>query len=266
MVQAGCTTYAHFLRPDGSLCAGNPAQYYSAFFARNVSPGGSGAVPGDIAEAVRILYRAGRDEERDLFLRAALNKLTADKKPQALIALAKEVRSPKMALAAAKASYENGVLVRDALFPETSPPRQANLEKALTLGIIRQESMFDRYAVSPAGARGLMQLMPATASHTARKIGVAHRNPSQLFEPTHNMQLGQAYLAGLMQRYDDFIPLAAAAYNAGPGNVDKWLVQMGDPRQDPRSWIDWVERIPFYETRNYVQRVWEAYSLYKAMN
>ncbi len=245
---------------------GDPSQYYAAFFKRSQSAGNGAAVPSDIAEAARILYRAGRDEERDLFLRTALNKLATDKKPQALIALAKEVRSPKMALAAAKAAYENGLMIRDALFPETSPPRQANLEKSLTLGIIRQESMFDRYAVSPAGARGLMQLMPGTASDTARKVGVAHRNATQLFEPTHNMQLGQAYLAGLLDRYDGFIPLAAAAYNAGPGNVDKWLAQMGDPRQDPRSWVDWVERIPFYETRNYVQRVWEAYSLYKAMN
>lgn len=77
------------------------------------------------------------------------------------------------------------------------------------------------------------------------------------------MVLGQAYLGHLLERYDGFVPLASAAYNAGPGNVSKWLDTMGDPRKDPYSWVDWVERIPFYETRNYVQRIWENYTAYK---
>ena len=123
--------------------------------------------------------------------------------------------------------------------------------------------MFDPLATSTANARGLMQILPTTAAHTAKRQGIAHNNAAQLYQPQHNMVLGQAYLAGLLERYDGFVPLAAAGYNAGPGNVTKWLDAMGDPRKDPYTWVDWVERIPFYETRNYVQRVWENYMAYK---
>ena len=196
----------------------------------------------------------------------AFNQLKAQKQPEALIPLAKQLRSPQMALLAAKTAYENGLLLRDTLFPTIPVPRQPDLEKSLTHAIVRQESMFDKYAVSPAGAMGLMQLLPSTAAHTAWQCGIPHSRAAQLFDPQHNLRLGQAYLEKMLQRYDGFIPLAAAAYNAGPGNVDEWVATMGDPRTDPRDWVDWVERIPFYETRNYVQRVWEAYSLYKVMN
>lgn len=244
---------------------GQPEQAYAAFFARSVSPSATIQPMPDVIEAAAILHRAGRDEERDLFLRTALNELITRKQPQAIITTAQRLQSPEIALAAAKAAYENGVLIRSALFPTISVPQSRGVEPSLALGIIRQESMFDRTAVSTANARGLMQLLPSTAAHIARRNGIAHNSPAQLFQPSHNMQLGQAYLAGLLDRYEGFVPLAVAAYNAGPGNVDNWVSTMGDPRRDPALWVDWVEQIPFYETRNYVQRVWEAYSLYKYM-
>src|SRR5690606_9668329 len=106
-------------------------------------------------------------------------------------------------------------------------------------------------------------LMPGTAKQTARETGLPYRGPDQLHQSSYNMQLGQAYLEKMLERYNYFVPLAAAAYNAGPRNVDRWLQEIGDPRRDPSSWVDWAEQIPFYETRNYVQRVWEAYSFYK---
>lgn len=236
---------------------------FQAYFARAQAIPSSAAVPADLAEAARILHKQGRDEERDIFLRAAVTVLNTKKQPQAVIALAKELNSPEAALAAAKAAYENGVLVREALFPTVILPSVSGVEKALALAIIRQESMFDRTAVSSAGALGLMQLLPATAAQTARKFGVAYRGTQDLFQPEINTRLGQGYISKLLTRYDGYLPLAIAAYNAGPGNVDKWLNTMGDPRADARNWVDWVERIPFYETRNYVQRVWESYQLYK---
>src|SRR5690606_6418542 len=126
------------------------------------------------------------------------------------------------------------------------------VENALTLGVIRQESQFDPHAVSSAGARGLMQLMPGTAKQTARETGLPYRGPNHLHQSHYNMQLGQAYLEKMLERYNYFVPLAAAAYNAGPRNVDRWLEEIGDPRRDPSTWVDWAEQIPFYETRNYV--------------
>ncbi len=242
---------------------GNPEVYYQRFFQRATAITQAKQASSNLVDAATILYQMGRDEERDLFLRALLAQ--SSEQPQSVILIAQDLQSPEMALVAAKAAYEKGVLVKSALFPKVKIPSYAALEKNLTLGIVRQESMFDKYAISPAGALGLMQLLPSTAAHTARQCALPYSKAVQLFEPDYNLRIGQAYLSKLLERYDGFIPLAVAAYNAGPRNVDSWIAEMGDPRSDPRSWVDWVERIPFYETRNYVQRVWEAYSLYKVM-
>lgn len=252
----------------GQLAAyalGNPKSYFAAFFnrSRSVSQISAGGTPADLVAAARVLNKMGKEKEKNMFLRAALRVASERGQAASLIPVARELNSQPIALQAAKAAYEKGVLVSDALFPRPKIPANKYVEGALTLGITRQESLFDRFAQSPAGARGLMQLMPATARHTAQQAGLSYKNESQLFEPQTNYTLGQAYLTKMLARYDGFVPLAAAAYNGGPGNVDKWLKIMGDPRKDPYSWVDWVERIPFYETRNYVQRVWESYAAYQ---
>lgn len=238
-------------------------RYYADFLMRGQSAPSSSGLRQDLVAAARDLNARGMTTERDLFLTALLNNAKGKKNAAAVIKFARDLNAPKFSLLAAKAAYENGVLITDALFPTLNAPRNPNVEKALTLAIIRQESQFDPRAVSPANARGLMQLMPATAAQTARQCGASYSGAGQLFQPTVNMVLGQAYLERMMARYDDVVPLAASAYNAGPGNTDKWIAAMGDPRADKYSWADWVERIPFYETRNYVQRVWENYSLYR---
>lgn len=252
----------------GQLAAyalGNPKTYFAAFFKRSksVSQISSSGAPGDLVGAARLLHKMGKEKERNMFLRAALRVANERGTSASLIAVARELNSPPIALQAAKNAYERGVLVSEALFPRPKIPANKYVEGALTLGITRQESLFDRFAQSPAGARGLMQLMPATARQTAKQAGISYSGESQLFDPQTNFTLGQAYLTKMLARYDGFVPLAAAAYNGGPGNVDKWLRTMGDPRKDPYSWVDWVERIPFYETRNYVQRVWESYAAYQ---
>ncbi|MCB1645471.1 MAG: lytic transglycosylase domain-containing protein, partial [Pseudomonadales bacterium] len=126
-----------------------------------------------------------------------------------------------------------------------------------------QESMFDAKAQSPVGALGLMQLMPATARETARKMGVAHNDVWLTTNPNHNIQLGSRYLDQMLARYNNAYPLAIAAYNAGPGRVDSWLETFGDPRTGAVDWIDWIEMMPIYETRNYVQRVMESVYVYR---
>jgi soluble lytic murein transglycosylase len=244
---------------------GEPQKYYDAFHARSRKIPAPHDLREDLVSAARIFYKAGRSKERDLFLQAALNAAMKDGNAASIIAVAAEMNSAKIKLLAAKAAYEQNVLVADALFPSLRVPIMGNVENALTLGVVRQESQFDTHALSPAGARGLMQLMPATAKQTAREKGLPWQGTNALEQPHYNMQLGQAYLEKMLRRYDYFVPLAAAAYNAGPRNVDKWLVTNGDPRANPESWVDWAERIPFYETRNYVQRVWESYSFYKSI-
>ncbi|MBV9693585.1 MAG: lytic transglycosylase domain-containing protein, partial [Alphaproteobacteria bacterium] len=135
-------------------------------------------------------------------------------------------------------------------------------ETAVVLGLIRQETEFDPAAVSAPGARGIMQIMPATARHTAAVAGIPFR-PNDLSDPTYNMQLGMAEFAGDLSDWNGSLVLAAAAYNAGPNNVKKWLNSNGDPRSPACDPIDWIEQIPFNETRNYVQRIIENTQIYR---
>jgi soluble lytic murein transglycosylase len=148
-------------------------------------------------------------------------------------------------------------------FPLVPTPPGANW--TMVHAITRQESQFSTNAVSHAGARGLMQLMPATAREQAGKLGLAYDTSRLIDEPSFNIQLGDAYFARLMNTYGSY-PLAVAAYNAGGGNVNKWLRANGDPRTGGIDWIDWLEKIPISETRNYVQRVLENAVVYEAMN
>ena len=137
-------------------------------------------------------------------------------------------------------------------------------DPAFSLGIMRQESSFDIAAVSPSGARGLMQLMPPTATAVAKELGIPAAVPRLTVNASYNMQLGTAYLHDMLTRFDSCLPLAAAAYNAGPHRVAQWLEQNGDPRTGPIDMVDWIELIPAAETRNYVQRVSENVAMYRA--
>jgi soluble lytic murein transglycosylase len=131
--------------------------------------------------------------------------------------------------------------------------------------IARQESQFDRQIVSSAGARGLMQLMPGTAREVAGKLGMGYEL-SSLYDPHYNIRLGSTYFQQMLRYYGGSYPLAVAAYNAGPGNVNKWLRANGDPRLPGGDIVQWIEDIPIYETRNYVQRVLENAVVYDLLN
>jgi soluble lytic murein transglycosylase len=121
--------------------------------------------------------------------------------------------------------------------------------------ITRQESRFDRTAVSPAGALGLMQLMPATARETAGKVGTAYRVTGLTNDPDYNLLLGSAYFSNLLDAWGGNHVLSVASYNAGAGNVRRWIRENGDPRMPGVDVVEWIESIPIYETRNYVKRV-----------
>jgi soluble lytic murein transglycosylase len=136
-------------------------------------------------------------------------------------------------------------------------------EPAFVLGIIRQETEFDPSSVSGAGARGLMQLMPSSAKRSAGLAGVAYRPNDLLSDTTYNEQLGMVELSDDLATYGGSYILTAAAYNAGKGNVNRWLDTYGDPRSPTVDPIDWIEEIPFKETRNYVQRVLENTEVYR---
>jgi soluble lytic murein transglycosylase len=132
--------------------------------------------------------------------------------------------------------------------------------------IARQESEFDINRISHAGARGVMQLMPGTANEQAGKMGMSYMSASLTTDPQYNIRLGDGYFARMMDYYGGSYPLAVAAYNAGAGNVNKWLRANGDPRQGGIDWLRWIEEIPIFETKNYVQRVLENAVVYEQLH
>lgn len=134
------------------------------------------------------------------------------------------------------------------------------LDRYLVLAVIRTESRFDVYAVSSADAKGLMQLTDETGSHVAKKIGLTKYTNDMLFDPETNIQLGCCYLSELISKYKNDVDTALAAYNGGPGNVDKWL--SNDEYTDGTGKL---QTIPYAETRNYVKKVNEAMNMYKSL-
>jgi soluble lytic murein transglycosylase len=224
----------------------------------------------ELARAARMLDNAGDRARARLFL-LRLEHLAPDPADRAnAAALAAALGRPDVGVEIARrVGPKDGATLLEAGWPAPfTPVATDGVERALVLALIRQESNFDHQAVSPAGARGLMQLMPGTARLTAKRIGVSTA-PGRLTEdPHHNMALGTAYLAQQLANFDQAIPLALAAYNAGPHRVTQWLGDNGDPRISARLGgadpVDWVERIPFAETRNYVQRVIESTLVYRA--
>ena len=138
------------------------------------------------------------------------------------------------------------------------------MDHAAIYAITRQESRFQVDAISSAGARGLMQLMPATAKETAGKLGVKYSASRLTSDAEYNALLGSTYLKAQLERFDGSLLLAAAAYNAGAGNARKWLNTFGDPRSEAIDPVVWVELIPVQETRTYVKRVLGNYLVYRA--
>lgn len=168
----------------------------------------------------------------------------------------------------AKEATQKGYFLTLQSYP-TMPDKMRSANKGVEIALIhslmRQESQFNTYAKSPAGALGLMQLMPATAQQVARKIGVGYDSSWLTQRPEYNIQLGSQYMAELLNRYDGEYIMAIAAYNAGPGRVDKWIELFGDPRESGADRMDWIELMPIYETRNYVQRVLEGLYVYRLL-
>jgi len=181
--------------------------------------------------------------------------------------LAQSIGAHQVAITIAETAESRGAPMDLFSFPKDGLPQNAALaaiDKAAVYAITRQESRFQVDAVSSAGARGLMQLMPGTAKETAAKVGVDYSATRLVTDGAYNALLGSTYLAAQLNRYDGSLVLAAAAYNAGAGNANKWISAYGDPRSSRVDPVVWIELIPFQETRKYVQRVLGNYLVYRA--
>jgi soluble lytic murein transglycosylase len=191
--------------------------------------------------------------------------------PDEIEALAEMARArgyARTALRSAKAGLFRNVVAANAAYPILDLPPGATLpgraEPAFTLAIIRQESEFQPDAVSSARARGLMQLMPATARMQARREGMSYSGPAILTaDPDYNVTLGSAHLGDLVSEFGGSYVLAIAAYNAGGHRAREWITDWGDPRSSSVDAVDWIELVPIEETRNYIQRVMENLQVYR---
>ena len=218
------------------------------------------------ARAAALLVAWGEPRRARAFV-LRLDELAADGTDRTLAArLAAGFGLPDLAVSIARRAGRDGVMLTEAGWPLAVAPPSGPVEPALALGLIRQESNFNTEALSPVGARGLMQLMPATAQAVAHRLGDAAVNLGALStDPSYNMRLGTAYLGGLLDQFGGAMPYAVAGYNAGPGRVADWLAANGDPAAGGIDMVDWIELIPFNETRNYVQRVVENVVVYRAL-
>ncbi len=185
----------------------------------------------------------------------AEQKLVAD--------LADKVGQPDIGVAAAKRASTDGPRLLAAGFPLMAIDRRGSAEKPLILAIARQESAFDEAAVSRSNARGLMQLKPSTAKDVAKSLSLPFSADRLLSDAMYNLTLGHAYLDKMLDTFDGSYALSIAAYNAGPNRVAQWLNAHGDPHSGAIDIVDWIELIPFDETRNYVQRVLENLQIYR---
>jgi soluble lytic murein transglycosylase len=218
----------------------------------------------DLAKAAVLLDRLGFDRMVKTFVLRMAEQAGSERDLRLVGELSRRLGRLDLALRTAKIARSHGHILYGDLFPELPLAHGGDPEEALVLAVIRQESAFDHRAVSHAGARGLMQLMPATAKRVAGWEGVRYVRHWLTEEPDYNVRLGRAYLRKMIERYEGAYPLALAAYNAGPHRVDRWLKTYGDPRTSEVSTVEWIENIPFGETRNYVQRVLEGLIVYRA--
>ena len=220
-----------------------------------------------VVEAVRWLGQSGRWEDQSLFVRAIAEQ-ASDERERALAAeLGRQIVRPDLNVWLARTGRNAGspFYVRSS-YPEVRVPAAQSNYWSLVHGITRQESSFDRAAVSPVGARGMMQLMPPTAREVSGKMGLGYDLGRLTRDPEYNVMLGSRYFETLMSYWGGNAPLAVASYNAGMGNVRKWVNEFGDPRLSGVDVVRWIEDIPFTETKGYVQRVLENAVVYDALN
>ncbi len=243
-------------RPQPSFATGTVAQ-----------PSAAQQAAFDASSLVRAVREVARDAPWRTgiqFYRELADQAQTPEQHAMVSALARQIGRRDLAVILSDAAGTNGLGGYVALgYPTVSTP--PGTDWTMVHAIARQESQFADNAISHAGARGLMQLMPGTAKEQAGKMGITYMSADLISSPSTNIRLGDGYFARMMSYYGGSYPLAVAAYNAGPGNVNKWLRANGDPRSGAVAWLDWIERIPLSETRNYVQRVIENAAAYEQL-
>ncbi len=218
----------------------------------------------DMVKAIRILNQIGRKDLVKIIVLALDDTLPSAEECALLVDLARSFGDQDLSMRVVRGAAQRGFVLPERGYPVRDTPIAPEApEPAAVFGITRQESGFDPRVRSGVGAQGMMQIMPATAKSTAKRIGVAYE-PGRMNDPDYNMRLGSAYLGHMINGFGGSYVLAAAAYNAGPGRPAAWVSFCGDPRSASTDPLDFIECIPFAETRNYVMRVLENVQVYRA--
>ncbi|MEO7505384.1 MAG: lytic transglycosylase domain-containing protein [Sphingomicrobium sp.] len=220
-----------------------------------------------LVAAVRQLGAQGNRSDQSLFVRALAESLDNNNDRVMASEMALAIGRPDLGVWVARAARNSGsAFYYRPAFPTHSYATASGRLWSLIHGITRQESSFDRAIISHANAQGMMQIVPGTGREQAGKMGIAFDTSRLTSDPAFNVMIGTAYFERLLDTWGGSYPLAVASYNAGPGNVRKWINLSGDPRTPGVDMIGWIERIPFEETRGYVQRVLENSVVYDTIN
>ncbi|WP_420558903.1 transglycosylase SLT domain-containing protein [Tepidicaulis sp.] len=266
--QHSTTFYGQLAEAALSAGAKKPAKLVIASADAAPRKGEASLMARPVMKATLMLYDADWTRMGRVF---ALHLAETLEHPAELAALAEKIGSlgyPEVAVRIAKTAATRNIVLPEQSYPlgvvPNYPAKGRPVEPAFVYGLSRQESEFNPRAVSHAGARGLMQLMPATAKGVARRVSVPYRRDRLLDDPAYNAMLGSAHLGELLDEFSGSYIMTIAAYNAGERRVDEWVDTFGDPRSTGVDAIDWIESIPYSETRNYVQRVLENIQVYRA--
>jgi len=225
---------------------------------------GSSFSDSSVFEASRLFIAAGEINLAERFLTHLTESLTKPEIAQ-VGAFVLEKGQPHLAVMIGKRAAKRGIVVPFAYYPVTDlGVANVPVPQELALAIARRESEFDPAVMSGVGARGLMQVMPATARAVAKFLEIPYSRDRLITDPVYNVRIGTAYLDELMSLFNGNTVMVSAGYNAGPGRPIRWMERRGDPRRDQTDIIDWIEHIPFDETRNYVMRVTESLPVYRA--
>ena len=219
-----------------------------------------------LVQAASLFAAASDRDHLKIFLMQVADQSKQPVEFAMVAAYAERLGRVDVAIAVAKRSIDAGMPLMIHGYPVTALPAGGDVEPALLLAITRTESAFDQDAMSGVGARGLMQLMPGTAALISKQLQLPYSVDRLTSDGLYNLTLGRAYVEKMLDDFGGSYPLAIAAYNAGPGRIREWLQEYGDPRGKQVDMVDWIEAIPFTETRLYVQRVLESVQIYRGQN
>lgn len=222
----------------------------------------------EVMRALKMVANAGGKQHLNMFVWAIANRFNSPDEMNAAAAVTQQAGGTTMALRLAKAAAQRNLDIDSWSYPVKALPNWTSVgspvEKSLVYGLSRQESEFDPHAGSKVGAQGLMQLMPGTARLIAKQYRISYAPAKLMGDPAYNVKLGAAHLADLVNEYNGSYVLTLVAYNAGPRRAREWVAEYGDPRGGKVDPIDWVESIPFQETRQYVQKVLQNVHVYRS--